>query len=99
QLFTALPLVEQAKAELRAAGSRPRRTALSGISSLTPGERRIIELAARGNSNPEIAQALFVTLKTVKWHLGNAFQKLQITSRQQLSAILETDDVYLQASR
>jgi DNA-binding CsgD family transcriptional regulator len=51
-------------------------------------ERRIAQLAAEGFSNPEIAQALFVTLNTVEGHLRHAYQKLSISSRSQLSATL-----------
>ena len=64
----------------------PRRRARStGLASLTPSERRIAELAAAGASNPEIAQALFVTVKTVEMHLGHAYRKLGIRSRRQLA--------------
>jgi DNA-binding CsgD family transcriptional regulator len=82
-------LAETAMQELLAAGARPRRTALSGIDSLTPSERRIAELAADGLSNREIAQALFVTEKTVETHLGHVYPKLEISSRAELPAKLE----------
>ena len=49
---------------------------MSGPASLTPSERRIAELAASGQSNREIAQALFVTPKTVEYHLRNVYRKL-----------------------
>jgi DNA-binding CsgD family transcriptional regulator len=51
---------------------------------LTPSERRVVALAAEGMSNSEIAQALFVTRKTVEKHLGAAYAKLEISSRAQL---------------
>jgi DNA-binding CsgD family transcriptional regulator len=57
---------------------------LSGVESLTARERRVAELAATGMSNPEIAQALFVTRKTIESHLGHVYLKLDINSRQQL---------------
>ena len=44
------------------------------------------ELAARGLSNREIAKALYVTVKTVEWHLRNAFNKLEVGSRRELAA-------------
>ena len=47
-----------------------------------------MDLAADGASNPEIAQALFVTVKTVEMHLGNAYRKLEIGSRRQLAPLL-----------
>jgi DNA-binding CsgD family transcriptional regulator len=68
----------------------PRRIALSGRDSLTPGERRVTDLAAQGMSNKQIAQALFVTLRTVEMHLSNAYRKLEISSREELPAVLGT---------
>jgi DNA-binding CsgD family transcriptional regulator len=64
------------------------RPALTGLDSLTPSERRIADLAARGMSNPEIAQALFVTVKTVEMHLGHAYRKLGIRSRRELAGLI-----------
>jgi DNA-binding CsgD family transcriptional regulator len=77
-------LASRARDELTATGARPRRPALTGIDSLSPRERRVAQLAAQGLTNREIAQALFVTLKTVETHLGHCYQKLDITSRAQL---------------
>jgi DNA-binding CsgD family transcriptional regulator len=84
----ATALVEMAEAELRAAGARPRRRALSGVGSLTPSERRVAEMATEGMTNKEIAQALFVTLRTVETHLSHAYGKLEISSRDELSKAL-----------
>jgi DNA-binding CsgD family transcriptional regulator len=84
-------LAERATEELLAAGARPRRPALSGVESLTPSERRVAEMAARGLSNREIAQALFITLRTVETHLTHAYSKLDISSRQELRAALKED--------
>jgi DNA-binding CsgD family transcriptional regulator len=82
-------LYERARVELAATGARPRRDALlSGPASLTPSERRIAVLAASGQSNREIAVALFVTPKTVEYHLRNAYRKLDITSRRELARAL-----------
>jgi DNA-binding CsgD family transcriptional regulator len=82
------PLAERIRNELSAAGSRPRRAALTGIDALTPTERRIAQLAAEHRTNAQIAHDLYVTSKTVEWHLGNVFRKLEVTSRTQLNTIL-----------
>jgi DNA-binding CsgD family transcriptional regulator len=80
----AAPVASRAKQELSATGARPRRTMLSGVESLTASELRVAELAATGMSNPEIAQALFVTRKTIESHLGHVYLKLDIHSRHEL---------------
>jgi DNA-binding CsgD family transcriptional regulator len=77
-------LVESAHEELNLAGARPRRVALTGIDALTPGERRVARMAAEGMTNKEIAQSLFVTMRTIEMHLSNAYRKLEISSRQEL---------------
>ena len=82
----AAPLERRVRDELRAAGIRPRRTAMSGLDSLTPSERRVAELVAQGLGNSEIAQALFVTRRTVEYHLTHAFRKLGVSSREELAA-------------
>jgi len=84
----ARPLAARANTELRATGARPRRIALTGVESLTPSERRIARMAAEGPTNREIAQALFVTPKTVEIHLSSVYRKLGISSRSQLPAVL-----------
>jgi DNA-binding CsgD family transcriptional regulator len=84
----ATPLADRAEEELRAAGGRPRRRAGVGADALTASERRVAELAAVGASNKEIAQSLFVTLRTVEMHLSNAYCKLEIRSRHELAAAL-----------
>ncbi|KGI68056.1 LuxR C-terminal-related transcriptional regulator [Mycolicibacterium rufum] len=87
----AAPLADRAEVELRAAGGRPRRRAVLGAHSLTASERRVAEMAAEGLSNKDIAQALFVTLRTVELHLSNAYAKLGIRSRHELSRALTVD--------
>ena len=84
----AAPLAARAERELLATGARPRRIALSGLESLTPSERRVAEMAAEGPTNREIAQALFVTQRTVEVHLTSIYRKLAISSRSQLPAAL-----------
>jgi len=84
----AKPLVERAEQELAATGARPRRLLLSGIESLTASERRVAGFAAEGLSNKDIAQALFVTTKTVEVHLSNVYRKLGIRSRNELPQAL-----------
>jgi DNA-binding CsgD family transcriptional regulator len=81
-------LAARAESELLATGARPRRIALSGVASLTPSERRVAELAAEGPTNREIAQALFVTQRTVEVHLTSIYRKLGISSRSQLADAL-----------
>ena len=88
----AAPLEERAQTELRASGARPRRAALSGVESLTASELRVCQLAAEGLTNAEIAQALFVTRRTIETHLGNAYRKLEIKSRTELSAALKGEE-------
>ncbi|MGC0421372.1 AAA family ATPase [Embleya sp. AB8] len=88
----ATALVKRAQEELdaittRTRTGRPRRTGQSG---LTPQERRVADLAASGYRNQEIAHTLFVTVKTVEWHLSQVYRKLGINSRAELADSLET---------
>jgi ATP/maltotriose-dependent transcriptional regulator MalT len=80
----ATELAERAHRELVATGARPRRLTLSGVDSLTASERRVADLAAEGLTNREVAQALFVTEKTVEGHLAGCYRKLDISSRSEL---------------
>jgi ATP/maltotriose-dependent transcriptional regulator MalT len=84
----AQPLAERARAEAVAAGARPRRPRLTGVEALTPSELRVSRLAAEGLSNREIAQALFVTTKTVADHLAASYRKLGIRRREGLPKAL-----------
>ena len=84
----AAALVERAREELVASGARPRRAALRGPEALTPAELRTARMASRGLTNPQIAQALFVSAKTVETHLSHAYAKLGIASRSGLAAAL-----------
>jgi DNA-binding CsgD family transcriptional regulator len=88
QLCGATPLVDRARTELRASGARLRRINLTGVQALTPSEHRVAELAAGGRSNRDIAQALFVTPKTIEVHLTNAYRKLGVDGRAALAILL-----------
>ncbi|HYC82762.1 MAG TPA: helix-turn-helix transcriptional regulator, partial [Solirubrobacterales bacterium] len=68
-------------------GARLRRTT-GGPEALTPSELRVAELAAEGQTNREIAQALFLSEKTIESHLGNVYRKLGIRSRRELPQAL-----------
>jgi len=81
-------IANQARTELMAAGAKPRRDAITGRDALTAGELRVARLAAEGLTNREIAQALFITTKTVKAHLSRVYRKLEITRRGQLATAL-----------
>jgi DNA-binding CsgD family transcriptional regulator len=84
----ARPLAARAREELNATGARPRREWRTGVEALTPSELRVVRLAVDGLSNREIAQELYVTLKTVEGHLARAYAKLGIDGRGQLASAL-----------
>ena len=84
----AAPLAAAARAELQAGPGRPARADLTGPNALTAAERRVCRQAAAGQTNREIAQALFVTEKTVERHLSSAYHKLGIRSRHQLASAI-----------
>lgn len=86
--FGALRTAEQARSELLATGARPRRVRLSGADALTPSQRRIALLAAEGHSNRQIAQELFITIRTVETHLGSVYDKLGVRGRDGLAGAL-----------
>ena len=81
-------LIDRARSELAAAGARPRRTAVDGVEALTARELEVATLAAQGLSNREIARSLYVTVKTVEWHLKHGFKKLGVSSRTELRGVL-----------
>ena len=81
-------LSERARTELAAAGARPRRLRATGRDSLTPSELRVARLAAEGHTNNAVAQALFVTPKTVDTHLSHIYAKLDVSSRRALAGAL-----------
>jgi DNA-binding CsgD family transcriptional regulator len=83
-----LALCRRARSELVAAGARPRRNARQGPGALTPAERRTALMAAEGMANREIAQALFVSVKTVEGQLAAAYLKLGVHNRRELPGAL-----------
>ena len=88
QATDAHALAERAREELRIAGGRVTAPADGRAGALTPSEQRVAGLAAAGQTNRQIADALFVTVKSVEWHLGNVYRKLDIRGRQELAARL-----------
>jgi DNA-binding CsgD family transcriptional regulator len=91
QRLGARALAEHGNVEIAATGARPRKQIATGLDSLTASERRVAQLAAEGKSNKEIAQALFVTVKTVELHLSNTYRKLEIASRGDLAGVLAAE--------
>jgi len=84
-------LAARAREELRVAGARPRRDWSVGVEALTPSELRIVRLACDGSTNRQIAQELYVSIKTVEGHLARAYGKLGIASREELDRVLDPD--------
>jgi DNA-binding CsgD family transcriptional regulator len=84
----AQPLVRAAEGELAASGVRPRRLVLTGPESLSANERRVAAMAAEQMTDKDIAQALFVTTRTVEEHLESIYRKLGIGSRTELADAL-----------
>jgi DNA-binding CsgD family transcriptional regulator len=92
QIFERLgapPWIEQARSELAATGERSRRRDASTLDDLTPQELRIARLLATGKTTREVAATIFVSPKTVEYHLGHVYRKLGIHSRDELCAALE----------
>jgi DNA-binding CsgD family transcriptional regulator len=79
---------ERAHRELAATGERVRRRRAETLDDLTAQEAQIAQLALDGRSNPEIAAQLFLSSRTVEWHLRKVFAKLGISSRRELDTVL-----------
>ena len=88
----AAPWSQRARAELRATGETVRRRQPSAADHLTPQETQVALLVAGGATNREAAASLFVTPKTIEFHLGGIYRKLGIHSRTQLSVRLSRGD-------
>ena len=86
---------ERARRELIATGEKVRKHSDESRSQLTPQEEQIARLARDGSSNPEIGAQLFISARTVEWHLRQVFTKLDISSRRQLRAALPKDNLAL----
>jgi DNA-binding CsgD family transcriptional regulator len=87
----ARPWIERADGELAATGER-RRARGPETSELTPRELQIALLVAQGATNKEAAAALFVTAKTIEFHLGHVYRKLGVRSRTELAARMQASD-------
>ncbi|WP_169063931.1 helix-turn-helix domain-containing protein [Geodermatophilus dictyosporus] len=81
------PWAERAAAELRASGETARRRDVSTATDLTPQERQVAALVRQGLSNRDVAAQLFLSPRTVDFHLRGCFAKLGITSRVELAAV------------
>jgi DNA-binding NarL/FixJ family response regulator len=79
---------ERARRELAATGATARQRTVEARDTLTPQEVQIAQLARAGMSSPEIAAQLFLSPRTVEWHLSKVFTKLEISSRLQLQQAL-----------
>jgi DNA-binding NarL/FixJ family response regulator len=83
---------ERAQRELLATGETVRKRSVETSEELTPQEQGISRLASLGYTNSEIATKLFISERTVEWHLRKVFTKLGIRSRRQLRQTLNSDD-------
>ncbi|ATL26604.1 ATP-binding protein [Streptomyces formicae] len=94
ELLAAAPWAERARAELRATGeSRARRGGdLAPLEHLTPQERQVVRLAATGMTNRDIGAQLFLSPRTVGYHLYNAYPKLGVASRGELAGLDFSDE-------
>jgi DNA-binding CsgD family transcriptional regulator len=79
---------ERARRELMATGETVRKRTVETLDELTPQELEIARMARDGHSNPEIGARLFISHRTVEWHLNKVFTKLDITSRKDLRKAL-----------
>jgi DNA-binding CsgD family transcriptional regulator len=82
----------RARTELSATGEKVRKRSVETRDELTPQERQIAQLARDGLSNPEIGARLFLSPRTVEWHLRKVFTKLGITSRKELAGVLPASE-------
>jgi RNA polymerase sigma factor (sigma-70 family) len=88
EMFTGFGMeafAERARVELQASGETARKRTVQTLDQLTPQESQVARLAAKGNTNREIAAQLFISSSTVEYHLHKAFRKLDVKSRTQLA--------------
>jgi DNA-binding CsgD family transcriptional regulator len=83
---------ERARHELLATGEKVRRRTGEARDELTPQEEHIVRLALGGRTNPEIGAELYISPRTVEWHLRKVFAKLGVSSRKDLRDALPTRD-------
>ena len=91
EMFAAIGMeafADRARKELLASGEKVRKRTAETRDDLTAQERQIARLAGDGLSNPEIGARLFLSPRTIEWHLRNVFAKLDIRSRRQLANVL-----------
>jgi DNA-binding CsgD family transcriptional regulator len=96
EMFTAMgaqAFAERTERELQATGERLHKRGIESDMQLTFQEAQISRLARAGHSNPEIAGKLYISPRTVEYHLRKVFRKLGISSRNQLHRVLDSDDV------
>ncbi|MBQ0892240.1 helix-turn-helix transcriptional regulator [Micromonospora sp. U56] len=79
---------ERARRELLATGETVRKRTIGAVAELTSQEAQIARLARDGHTNSEIAAQLFISPRTVEWHLGKIFTKLGVSSRRHLRSAL-----------
>jgi DNA-binding CsgD family transcriptional regulator len=82
-------MVQHAHRLLLDNGGRPRQADATGLDALTKGQRRVVALVGAGRTNREIADELFVSLRTVEHHLTQAFRKLGVTNRDELRRVAD----------
>jgi DNA-binding NarL/FixJ family response regulator len=85
---------ERARRELQATGETVRARSVDTLGRLTTQETQIALLVADGKTNQEVGAELFISPRTVEWHLRKAYPKLGISSRKQLAAALQRHDVH-----
>ncbi len=95
EMFTAMgaeAFAERARRELLATGETVRKRTVDTRNDLTPQEQHIVRLARDGRTNPEIGEELFISARTVEWHLANVFTKLGVKSRRDLKDTVPSSD-------